>query len=160
MTTTFPAIHVSKLSDTAILLRRSFEAPRKAVFDAFTRPEIVREWLWARDAPMTVCEIDLKVGGSMRYVWRLANGKDMGMSGVFVEIVPPERTVHTEVFDEDWTDGEATVTTTFSERDGRTTVDMRIEYRTGKVRDTVLDTGMVDGIEEAYGRLDAFLAGG
>src|SRR6267378_5192290 len=90
--------------DREIVITRVFDAPRKLVFDAFTKPELVKQWLLGPDGwSMPVCEIDLKVGGKYRYVWRRDNdGTEMGMRGVFREIVAPERIVHTEKFDEAW----------------------------------------------------------
>ena len=146
-------------SEREVLMIRAFAASRETVFDAWTRPELVKRWLWAFDWPMTVCEIDFRVGGRMRYVWRQeGSGQEMGVSGTFREIVRPERIVHTELFDEDWTGGETVVTTTFDERDGRTTVSMRVLYVSEAARDAAMKTGMAEGVDDFYNKLDAMLA--
>ena len=110
------SFRVSTPSDREIQVVRDFGAPRQLVFDAFTKPELVRRWLLGPPGwTMPVCEIDLKVGGAYRYVWRKAGVADMGMGGVFREIVPPGRVVATEKFDESWYAGEAVDTTVFVE---------------------------------------------
>src|SRR5207247_8670465 len=94
-------------SDREIAMTRVFDAPRKLVFDAHTKPELVKRWLLGPPGwSMPVCEIDLRVGGRFRYVWRRDNdGTQMGMGGVYREIVAPERIVNTEKFDEAWYPG-------------------------------------------------------
>ena len=96
-------------SDREIAMTRVFDAPRQLVFDAHTKPDLVRQWLLGPPGwSMPVCEIDLRVGGKYRYVWRHdRDGTEMGMGGVYREIVPPERIVNTEKFDEAWYPGEA-----------------------------------------------------
>src|SRR5258705_3829114 len=100
---------VSTPTDRQIQVTRDFNAPRQLVFDAFTKPELVRRWLLGPPGwTMPLCEIDLKVGGAYRYVWRHANdGREMGMGGVFREIVSPERLVATGKFYESWYPGGA-----------------------------------------------------
>ena len=95
-------------SDREILITRDFNAPRALVFDCMSKPELVRRWLLGPPGwTMPVCDIDLRVGGRYRYVWRNeADGTEMGMGGVYMEIVPPEKVVQTELFDQDWTGGE------------------------------------------------------
>ena len=114
----FPeSFNVSTPTDRSIEIARDFNAPRRMVFDAFTKPDLVRRWLLGPDGwTMPVCEIDLRVGGRYRYVWRKeATGTDMGMGGVFREIVRPEKLVATEKFDDAWYPGEAVNTTIFVE---------------------------------------------
>src|SRR6266480_1056663 len=101
-----------------IVMTRVFDAPRSFVFDAFTKPELLRRWFGPRGWSLVVCEVDLKVGGAWRFVLRGPDGIDMGMRGVYREIVPPERSVHTERFDD--YPGEAQVTANFVEQEGRT----------------------------------------
>jgi uncharacterized protein YndB with AHSA1/START domain len=99
---------VTTPSEREIAMTRVFDAPRKLVFEAFTRPELITRWLLGPPGwTMVVCEIDLRVGGAYRYVWRKDNGTEMGMGGVFREIVAPERIVQTEKFDNPWYEGEA-----------------------------------------------------
>ncbi len=137
---------------------RTFDAPRDLVWEAHTKPDLVRRWLLGPDGwTMPVCEIDLRVGGKFRYVWRHADGREMGMGGAFTEIVKPERLAHTELFDADWTGGRTTVTQTFTERGGKTTLTMVIRYPSTQARDAALATPMASGMEAGYARLDDLL---
>ena len=122
---------VSTPTDREIEVERDFNAPREMVFDAFTKPELVRRWLLGPDGwTMPVCEIDLRVGGAYRYVWRKeSTGKEMGMGGVFREVVRPERLVATEKFDEAWYPGEAVDTTVFEEQGEVTKVRLTVLYQ-------------------------------
>ena len=111
-------------------MTRDFDAPRSLVFEAYTKPELLKRWLFGPDGwSFAVCEIDLKVGGKYRYVWRHEDGREMGMGGVYREIVPPERLVCTELFDEDWTGGEALGTIVLTEKDGKTTLTQTMRVR-------------------------------
>ena len=103
-----PKYKLTKPGRREITLARTFDAPRRLVFDAFIKPEMVKEWPWgpSPEWPMVLCEIDLRVGGLLRYVWRHKSTREMGMSGVFRDIKVPELLVNTELFDEDWTGGE------------------------------------------------------
>ena len=141
-------LQVTKSGDREVVIARIFDAPRALVFDAFTKPDLVKRWLLGPPGwSMPVCEIDLKVGGRFRYVWRNeARGKDMGVGGAYREIVPPERIVHTELFDEDWTGGETLVTTIFTEEGGKTTVTMTVRYSSAEAREAALGTGMTRGM--------------
>jgi uncharacterized protein YndB with AHSA1/START domain len=150
---------LSKPADREITLTRTFDAPRRLVFDAFTKPEMVKRWLYGpADWPLAVCEIDLRAGGKLRYVWRNKEKGDMGMSGVFSEVAAPERVVHTELFDQDWTGGETLLTSTFEERNGRTTVAANVRYSSQEARDGALKTGMIEGWSMGHDRLDTLLA--
>jgi len=103
-------------------------------------------------------EIDLKVGGAYRYIWRYtAKGTEMGLHGVFREIAPPGRLVHTEQFDQPWYPGEALVTYALIEQGGRTTLTCTILYDSRETRDTVLKSGMERGVAASYDRLDEIL---
>src|SRR5512145_2413578 len=109
-------------TDCDIVVTRDFDAPRRLVWEAMTRPELVKRWLLGPPGwSMPVCEIDLRVGGKYRYVWRRdSDGKEMGMGGVYREIVPTERLVHTEIFDDPWYQGEALDTLVLVEKSGKT----------------------------------------
>jgi uncharacterized protein YndB with AHSA1/START domain len=107
---------------------------------------------------MPVCEIELKVGGSYRYVWRNKDGREMGMGGTFREIVRPERLVHTESFDEAWYPGECLVTYTVTEKAGRTTLTCTMLMESKEARDEVLESGMESGVSVSYDRLEDVLA--
>lgn len=153
-----PATQVTLPSDREVRVTRSFNAPRQLVFDAHTKPELVKQWMWGPDEwPLVTCEIDLRVGGRIRYVWKNEEKGEMGLSGEFREIDPPARLVHTELFDEDWTGGEAVVTTLFEEKGGRTTVVATVLYASREVRDSVVKTGMADGWSQCFDRLDELL---
>jgi len=106
-----------------------------------------------------VCEIDLRVGGKYRYVWRKdSDGAEMGMGGVYREIVVPERLVTTERFDEAWYPGEAVGTLVLVEQRGRTTVTQTMLYESREARDAVLKSGMEKGVAASYDRLADLLA--
>ncbi|MCE9598236.1 MAG: SRPBCC domain-containing protein [Spirochaetia bacterium] len=95
-------------SDREIAWTRKLDAPRDLVFETLTKPELLRRWLLGPDGwTMPVCEVDLRVGGKFRYVWQHKERGEMGMQGVYKEIVRPEKLVHTEVFDDPWYPGEA-----------------------------------------------------
>src|SRR5437762_2280305 len=113
-------LKVTTPTDREIVLTRVFDAPRRLVFDAFSKPELLKRWFGPRGWSMVVCDVDLKVGGGFRFVLRGPDGRDMGMRGVYRELAPPERSVHMESFDD--YPGESQVTAVFVERDGRTTV--------------------------------------
>jgi uncharacterized protein YndB with AHSA1/START domain len=147
-------LQVTAPSDREIAMTRVFDAPRGMVFDAWTKPELLKRWLGVRGGwTFPICEVDLKVGGKYRYVWRSPDGKEMGMGGVFREIVRPERLVATEKFDDPWYDGDAVDTTTFVEKGGRTTVTTTVLYTSREVRDAVLKSPMEKGIAESYDKL-------
>jgi uncharacterized protein YndB with AHSA1/START domain len=160
MTTKAGALMVTTPSDREILMTRVFDAPRSLVFDTFTKPELVSRWLLGPDGwTMPVCEIDLRVGGKYRYVWKNEkNGKEMATGGVFREVVVPERLVNTEKFEDPWYPGESLVTTTFEEQRGRTTVRQTMRMETREARDGVLQSGMESGVERSYERLEELLA--
>jgi uncharacterized protein YndB with AHSA1/START domain len=155
---------VTKLSvdakgDREIVISRVFNAPRELVFDAYTQPELVRRWLLGPPGwTMPVCEIDLRVGGKYRYVWRNAEGAEMAMGGVHREIKAPERIVCTQLFDEDWTGGEAIGTLVLTEQDGKTTLTNTVQYSSREARDACLKTPMKEGMAAGYDRLDEVLA--
>lgn len=149
---------VSTPSDREIQVTRDFHAPRQLVFDAFTRPDLVRRWLLGPPRwTMPVCEIDLRVGGRYRYLWRKAGEKDMGMGGIFREIMAPDRLVATEKFDESWYPGEALDTTVFVEEGDITRVTITILYESKEARDTARRSGMERGMAAGYNRLEELL---
>jgi uncharacterized protein YndB with AHSA1/START domain len=145
--------------DREVALTRVFDAPRELVFDAYTRPELVQRWLTGRpDHTMPICEIDLRVGGAYRYVWRGPDGKEMTSKGVFREVVIPERLVSTERFEPSWYEGEGLNTVTFLEENGKTTVTLRIQCASKEIRDAMLKSGMERGVAYSYDQLEAMLA--
>ena len=150
---------VTTPSDREIQISRDFHAPRRLVFDAFTKPDLVRRWLLGPPGwTMPVCEIDLTVGGRYRYLWRKEGVADMGMGGVFREIVAPERLVATEKFDEAWYPGDALNTTAFAQRGEITTVAITMRYESQAARDTAARSGMEHGMAAGYNRLEELLS--
>src|SRR6266550_374130 len=151
---------VEPSGDREIMMTRVFNAPRDLVFDALTKPELVKRWLLGPPGwSMPVCEIDLRVGGKYRYVWRKdSDGTEMGMGGVYREIVVPERLVTTERFDEAWYPGEAVGTLVLVEQRGRTTVTQTMRYESREARYAVLQSGMEKGVAASYDRLADLLA--
>jgi uncharacterized protein YndB with AHSA1/START domain len=142
-----------------IVVTRDFDAPRELVFKAWTRPDLLKRWLYGPEEwRLAVCEIDLRVGGAARFVWRHDDGREMGMSGVYREIAPPERIVFTEIWDEDWTGGETLVTLVLAEHAGTTTTTQTMFYSSRAARDAVLKTPMEKGMAMSYDRLATLLA--
>ena len=150
---------VTTPSDREIALTRTFNAPRALVFDALIRPELVQRWMLGNmGASMPVCEIDLKVGGAYRFVWRNPDGTEMAMMGVYRELVRPERIVNTQRFDTPWLPGEFVLTTTLTENGGRTTFVSTTLYDSRETRDKILKSGMESGASASYDRLETLLS--
>jgi uncharacterized protein YndB with AHSA1/START domain len=155
------ALKVTAQSDREIVMTRIFDAPRNLVFDAYTRPELLKRWLgifggWS----MPVCEVDLRVGGKYRWVWRNTDGREMGVGGVYREVVPPERLVNTEKFDDAWYPGESLITATFVEQGGKTTLTATMRYESTEARDAVIKSPMESGVAKSYDKLAELLASG
>jgi len=157
------ALEVRAEGDREVVITRSFDAPRQLVFDAFTKPELVTRWLlgpggWA----MPVCEMDVRPGGKFTWRWRSdETGAEFGFSGEFREVVRPSRIVHVERYepgDVGGQMGEALVTSELTEKNGVTTQTMTIHYESKAVRDAALKTGMTDGMEMSFQKLDELLA--
>lgn len=148
-------LKVTTPSDREILMTRVFNAPRRMVFDALTKPELLKRWFGPRGWELAVCEVDLKPGGAWRFVLRGPDGHDMGMFGVYREITPVDRLVHTESFDD--YPGECLVTTILAEQEGKTTLHATMLYPSQEVRDAVIKTGMEHGAAETYDRLAELL---
>ena len=150
------AFAVTMPSDREVTVTTYVPAPRPAVFDTYTKPESVRLWFYGpEDWPLVECAIDLRVGGALRYVWENAERGKMGMSGVYREIIPHTRLVHTELFDEDWTGGETVVTSLFEEQGSATKVTVTVLYSSPAARDAALQTGMLDGWRQLCQRLES-----
>jgi len=153
-------LQVTTPSDREIAMTRVFNAPRRLVFDALTKPELVKRWLLGPPGwSMPVCEIDLRLGGKYRYVWRQdSDGTEMGMGGVYREIVKPERIVATEKFDQAWYPGDAVGTVRLVEQGGKTTLTQTVLYDSKETRDAVLKSPMESGVSASYDRLADVLA--
>jgi uncharacterized protein YndB with AHSA1/START domain len=140
-------------TDTQILITRDFEAPRQLVYKAYTTPELIKRW-WSGDrGEVTIAEVDLRIGGRWRYVMRANGGFEVGFHGEYREIIPNERIVSTEIF-EGAPDAEAVVEHTFTETNGRTTLTMLMQLPSRAVRDTIIDSGMEGGLQEAMDHLE------
>lgn len=147
------------VGDAEIRIERTFDAPARIVFDALHKPENVRRW-WAPRSrgEMTLCEIDLRVGGSWRFQMRSATGDVVGFHGQYLEVDAPRRVVSTEIFDP-FPDSAARVTLTLVERAGRTTMSHRCVYPSREVRDLVIQSGMEHGMRESLRQLADLVAG-
>jgi uncharacterized protein YndB with AHSA1/START domain len=143
-------------SDREIVITRVVDAPRRLVFEAYTRAEHLPHWLLGPQGwSMPVCEIDLRPGGAWRFVWRRSDGTEMEMRGVYQEIVPPERLVSRESWGGDWP--ETLNTLILSEEGGKTTITQRVLYSSKEARDAALQTGMQEGMIQGFDRLDEYL---
>ena len=147
-------------SDREIVMTRRLKAPRGLVWRTLVEPALVRQWLLGPPGwTMPECEIDLRVGGRYRFVWENdGDGRRMALGGVHTAIVEAQRIARTELFEPDWTSGETLVTLELFEFDGHTTVTTTVVYPTAKAREGALFSGMKEGVEMGYQRLDALLA--
>lgn len=151
-------VKVTYPTDRAVTVTRQFDAPADLVFACHTKPQLLQRWLLGPDGwTMPVCEVAAEVGGTYRYVWRsTTDGHEFGFTGQFREVEVPTRIVHTESMIGQ--PGEALVTTTFTEANGRTTLSVTMSFESGAMREQVLATGMTDGMAVSYDRLDELLA--
>jgi uncharacterized protein YndB with AHSA1/START domain len=154
-------LKVTTPTDREIVMTRVLDAPRRLVFDAMTKPEMLKRWLLGPPGwSMVVCESDLKVGGVFRHVWRRTDGSEMAMHGVYRELVPPERIVRTESFELgcDAQSCEQIATAVLTERDGRTTLTLTVLFPSKEARDATIASGMEHGVAASYDRLAELLA--
>jgi uncharacterized protein YndB with AHSA1/START domain len=140
-------------ADDQILITREFDAPKELVYKAWTTPELVRRWWSAKRGEVTVAEIDLRVGGTWRYVMIADGGLEVAFHGEYREIVPNERLVSTEVY-EGMPDAEALDTLTLSESEGRTTMTILVQHASKEHRDAHIESGMEDGMQDALDLLE------
>ena len=148
-------VDVTTPSDREVRVTRVFDAPRTLVFDCHTEPALVQRWMLGPPGwSMPVCEIDLRVGGQYRHVWRnTADGSEFGFTGEYREIDSPGRLVTIERHEGE----EALCTLTLTEQDGRTTLTQTIRFATPEARDRALQTGMTDGMGASYDRLETLM---
>lgn len=140
-----------------IVITRTFAAPARLVYDAMTTPEHVRKWWGAGHGEMTVCEIDLRVGGRWHFAQRTPDGTEISFSGEYLELDPPHRMTHTEKFD-NMPDTEAsTIVTTLTEQDGATTLRATCTYDSPQTVQMVVDSGMEHGLQSSYDAIDDVL---
>ena len=151
-------LSITTPTDREIVLTRTFSAPRALVWDAVTKVEHVRRWYGCAITTMATCEIDLRVGGSYRYTMQTPEGVQHTMTGVYREIVAPERIVHTERYETTgFTSQDALVTMTLTEQGGITTLKSVILHPNKESRDGHLNSGFENGARETFDRLEAVL---
>ncbi len=146
-------------ADDQILITREFDAPKDLVFRAFTTPELVERWWSGQRGEVTLAEIDLRVGGKWRYVMNAQGDIEVGFHGEYLELVPNERIVSTEVYEgvpqpEGGPEQGTVNTATFTEADGRTTLTILVQAPSKEIRDAIIDSGMEGGMQEAMDLLE------
>lgn len=152
------SLQVTTPSEREVAMTRTFNAPRRLVFDAYTKPELVKRWAGGPPGWRIVsCEIDLRVGGVWHWVTEGPGGMRMGYGGTYLNIVAPERLDSTEVFDEPWYEGEATSSMQLEEAEGRTTLTVTVRYASQDIRDAVLRSPMAEGMASGFDSLEALL---
>jgi uncharacterized protein YndB with AHSA1/START domain len=142
-------------SDTQVRFTRIVAAPRRLIFEVYTKPEHLRRWLGFEDWTMPICEMEPRSGGSWRYGWRSPDGTEMIMAGIVKEFVPDERVVTTERWGPEWP--ETLNTVEFTESGGLTTITTTVTYASKEDRDAAIKTGMRDGLDASYARLEKLL---
>jgi uncharacterized protein YndB with AHSA1/START domain len=143
-------------TDREVVIARAFAAPRPLVFEAWTNPKYIPQWMLGPPGwTMPVCELDLRPGGAWRYVWRQADGNEMEMTGEVREVDPPARVVTTERWGADWP--ETVNSMVLVEEDGVTRVTLTITYPSKEAREAALQTGMKEGMEQSFGRLESLV---
>jgi len=155
-TTTNGTAKVTLPTDNQILITREFNAPARLVWKAYTTPELIKRW-WSGDhGTVTLVEVDLRVGGSWRYVMDASAGFEVAFHGEYREIQEPERLVNTEAFEgiPDPDEHAALVTTTLTEKDGRTFMEMLVEHRDQADRDAHVNSGMEGGMHISMDHLE------
>jgi uncharacterized protein YndB with AHSA1/START domain len=151
---------VERASDRELVVARTFNAPARIVFDAWTQPELLKRW-WApksRGVTLFHCEADVRVGGAYRYVFGRDAANAMAFSGVYKEVVPHSRVVMTQIFEPMRSVGEAIVTATFEEKDGKTRLVLHQLFPSKEALDGAVASGMEHGMRESYDQLEAVVA--
>ncbi len=144
-------------TDEQIVITRDFDAPRHLVYQAYTRPDLVKRWFHAKRGTVTVADIDLRVGGTWRYAMVTDSGEEVAFHGEYRELVPDERIVTTEVYEgapEPYPGDEVVNTVTLEEVDGRTRWTLVIQCPSREVRDAIIDSGMEAGLQDALDLLE------
>jgi uncharacterized protein YndB with AHSA1/START domain len=142
-------------NDEEILITRAFDAPKHLVYTAWTTPELVKRWWSGHRGAMTLAEIDLRVGGVWRYVMEAKGGFEVAFHGEYREIVPNERIVTTEVLEGMPVEGAPPLNVvTFTEADGRTTLELLVQTSSQELRDIIFNSGMEGGMQEQMDLLE------
>ena len=163
---TMEKAQVSLPGDTQVRVTRDFKAPRTLVWQAHTDPKLVRRWMLGPPGwSMPVCDMDVRPGGKYRWRWRSdENGAEFGFHGDFREVVAPGTMTHAEYYDPGDVGGAmdvsqpAIIKTSFAEKNGITTLEMIMTFASKEIRDAAVSTGMTDGMEMGYERLDKLFA--
>jgi uncharacterized protein YndB with AHSA1/START domain len=151
----FGQLDLQLLGDNEVLFNRLFDASPQHVFDAHTKPELVKRWLLGPPGwSMPVCEIDFRVGGKYRYEWAHPEQGSFGMGGEYIEIDAPTKIRHSEAFEENV----AMNVITFTAQGGKTLMSLKVTYDSSEAREAALATGMADGMESSYVNLDGMFA--
>ncbi len=151
------AATITKPTDREIRIVREFDAPRDRVFALMTDPELIPEWWGPRETTAVVDEMDVRAGGSWRFVIRSADGSETAFRGVYREVTPPERIVQT--FEWEGMPGHVSVETAcFEDLGNRTRLTTTSIFHTTEERDGMLGSGMEGGLNETYARFDELLA--
>jgi len=154
-------VNISTPTDLEILITRSFNAPRDLVWEAMSRPELIKQWLFGPPGwTMTVCDDDLRVGGQFKWAWSGPDGMEMALHGVYRDVTPPERIVRTEMFDFgcEAQSGEQLATMVLTEIFATTKLTLTVVYPSKEARDGALASGMEKGVAAGYDRLEEILA--
>lgn len=149
-------LNVETANDCDVIMTRVFDAPRELVYEAFSNPELLKRWFGPHGWSLETCDVDHRVGGGFRFMLVGPEGHRMGMRGTYLEITPPEKSVHRETFDD--YPGESIVSAVFTEKNGKTTMTATVTYSSKEVRDAVIASGMEHGAAETYDRLAELLA--
>jgi uncharacterized protein YndB with AHSA1/START domain len=151
---------VERTSDRELVVTRTFNGRARIVFDAMTKPELVKRWWAPKSHGVTLfeCEADVRVGGSWRYVFGKDPAKSMAFSGVYTELVPHSRIVSTQIFEPMRSAGESIVTITLEERDGKTHMVERLLFPSKEALDGAIQSGMEPGMRESLDQLDELVA--
>ncbi len=149
-------------TDTTIVFTRAFNAPRRLVWEAMTRPELLQKWMFTPPGwSWAVCEMDVRIGGKYRWAWNGPDGKvALTISGIHKEVLPPERIAHTEIMDmgDCGPVGELLATLELTEQGGVTHMTMTLAFDSKQARDGAIASGMQQGMEAGYSALDAIFA--
>lgn len=147
-------VSITLPSDREIRITRVFDWPCELVFEAWTKPDYLRQWWGCATSEIIACEVDLRVGGSWRIVMRMPDGPDQVFRGRYREIAAPHRLVYDECYDMEFCGRPEWLSTiTFEDLDGRTKLTENLLHKTPEARDGHLQSGMETGLENAFNRL-------
>jgi len=157
---------VSLPSDREVRVTRAFNAPRALVYKAWTTPELLQRWMLGPPGwSMPVCEMDVRPGGKYHWRWRMdENGQGFGFLGTFSEVEAPAKLAYDQYYDPDGFDSAmpennpTVIRSTYTEKNGVTTLVTVMDFGSKEARDAAISTGMTDGMETSYERLDTMFA--